>query len=101
MIRRYNIIVHLKDEMSALIWFFKNLKYYGSLATFNRESNFATVVKFFNAISLALSYSLDLNGYTNHTEEFYSSCKAAFSAECSHCTRCIEHIKRMRSVSRI
>jgi len=35
-------------------------------------------------IDLALNYSLNLNVQTNHIQEFYSSCKAAFSTVRSH-----------------
>ena len=32
-----------------------------TMAAFSRKSSFATVIKFFNMIGLALSFSLDLN----------------------------------------
>ncbi|KAG5314018.1 CBX5 protein, partial [Acromyrmex insinuator] len=51
---------------------------------FSKKSSFATVVKFFNMIGLSLSLSLNLNILINYIQEFYNSCKAAFSAEHSY-----------------
>ena len=46
-----------------------------------RESRFSIVVKFFNTIDSCFWSLMDLNVQTNDMEEFYNSCKAAFTAE--------------------
>jgi len=46
-----------------------------------RESRSSIVVKFFNTIGSCFWFLMNLNVQTNHIEEFYNSCKAAFSAE--------------------
>ena len=48
-----------------------------------RQSSFSAVVKFFNTIGSCFWLFMDLNIQTNHIEELYNNCKAAFSAECS------------------
>jgi len=71
---------HLKTMIYTCIELLKK-KYI--MTAFSKESSFATatVAKFFNTIGACFRFLIDLNVQTNDIEEFYNSCKAAFSDE--------------------
>jgi len=59
------------------------------MATFNRKSSFAAVVKSFTLYNWFLHLDPVRKGKTNHIKEFYS-CRAAFSAERSQYLRVVK-----------
>ena len=57
------------------------------MAIFSRKRNFATFVRFFNIITYTFRFNKKLRVRTNRIKESYNNCKAAFSAECNHCSK--------------